>query len=307
MMSNLPPPVFLFAPPRSFTTLVSGMLGVHPDIYGVPELTIFYHAKLSDLWRRGRGNTPSDTRMRHGLLRAVAEIYFGEQTDEAIAGAEHWCGRRQEWPIHKVFDELRGAVAPLRLLEKSPDYTLKPEAMLRAFESCPDCKIIFLTRHPVGQCKSTLSINNGAYPFNCNSFAFENGKAILDPQIAWHDANVNVLNFLETHVPKDQYLRVKGEALLATPEASIRRICRWIGIRDDDDAIRAMVHPETSPFASFGPISALFGNDPNFQRNPFFSKQAARKLPPLDGPLPWREDGATLYPEVKALAQEFGY
>ncbi|CUH78565.1 Sulfotransferase domain protein [Tritonibacter multivorans] len=304
---SLPPPIFLIAPPRSFTTLVSGMLGVHPDVYGVPELTIFYRETLSELWTLGRADTSSDTRMRHGILRAVAEIFFGEQTDAAIAGAERWCARRQDWHVRDVFTELRAAVAPLRLLEKSPDYTLKPEAMLRFFESCPDCKIIFLTRHPVGQCKSTLSINDGAYPFNCNSFAFENGQAILDPQIAWHDMNVNVLNFLETHVPKDQYLRVMGEALLADPEGELKNLCRWLGIRDDEDAIEQMKHPERSPFANFGPISALFGNDPNFQRNPHFKKQRARTLPPLDGPLPWRKDGATLYPEVRALAEEFGY
>lgn len=303
----LPPPIFLIAPPRSFTTLVSGMLGVHPDIYGVPELTIFYHERLDDLWRLGRSGNDGDTRMRHGILRAVAEIFFGEQSDEAIAGAEHWCARRQDWPVGAVFDDLRRAVAPLRLLEKSPDYTIRPAAMERMFRSCPDAKIIFLTRHPVGQCKSTLSINNGTFPISCNSFAFENGKAIIDPQIAWHDMNVNVLNFLESMVPPDQYLRLRGETLLADPEEEFKKVCRWLGVRDDDAAIEAMTRPETSPFANFGPISALFGNDPNFQRNPFFKKQSAAKLPALDAPVPWREDGAGLYPEVIALAREFGY
>lgn len=306
-MNDLPPPIFLIAPPRSFTTLVSGMLGVHPEVYGVPELTLFYHETLSDLWRYGRAGTSSDTRMRHGILRAVAEIFFGEQTDEAITGAEHWCARRQYWPVGKVFDELRAAVAPLRLLEKSPDYTLEPEALLRLNLHCPDAKIIFLTRHPVKQCLSTLNINNGAYPFNCNSFCYKDGEAIVDPQIAWHDMNVNVLNFLENHVPQSRYLRLKGEELLANPEAELKRVCRWLGLRSDQDAIEAMKRPEKSPFANFGPISALFGNDPNFQRNPFFKKQNAQELPPLDAPLPWREDGASLFPEVVELAREFGY
>jgi len=304
---KLPPPIFLIAPPRSFTTLVSGMLGVHPEVYGVPELTIFYRNTLEELWRLGRADTSSDTRMRHGILRAVAEIVFGEQSDEAIAGAEHWCARRQYRPVGEVFNELRLLVAPLRLLEKSPDYTLKPQAMENLFSSCPDAQILFLTRHPVGQCKSTLSINDGAFPINCNSFAFEDDKAILDPQIAWHDMNVNVINFLENTVPATQYLRLKGEVLLAQPEEELKKLCRWLNIRDDDAAVDAMMHPQTSPFANFGPITAMFGNDPNFQRNPYFSKQEAIKMPPLDAPLPWRSDGAKLYPEVVALAREFGY
>ena len=31
------------------------------------------------------------------------------------------------------------------------------------------------------------------------------------------------------------------------------------------------------------------------------------KIPPMDSPLPWRDDGKKLRPEVIALAQEFGY
>jgi len=283
------------------------MLGVHPQVYGVPELVLFYYETLGELWRFGRSYPALDTRVRHGILRAVSEIFYGEQTDEAILAAEYWCGRRQHWHAREVFAELQSRVAPLRLLEKSPDYTAKPDSMLRFFDSFPDAQIIFLTRHPVGQCNSALNIGGGDYPYLCNSFAYEGDKAIIDPQIAWHDMNVNVLNFLETHVPRAQYMQIKGEVLLAEPEAELKKLCRWLEIRDDDAAIDMMMHPERSPFAAFGPISALFGNDPNFQRNPFFSKQAPRALPSLDDPLPWREDGKPLYPEVKALAQELGY
>jgi hypothetical protein len=67
-------------------------------------------------------------------------------------------------------------------------------------------------------------------------------------------------------------------------------VCRWLGIRDDAEAIDAMMHPERSPFACFGPITALFGNDPNFLRGPEFRPHKV-KVPPLDKPLAWRPDG----------------
>ena len=67
-----------------------------------------------------------------------------------------------------------------------------------------------------------------------------------------------------------------------------------------------MMRPETSAYACFGPVTALFGNDPNFMRNPVFRPHKP-KVPGLDGALEWREDGARLKPEVVALAQEFGY
>ena len=93
---------------------------------------------------------------------------------------------------------------------------------------------------------------------------------------------------------------------MGNPESNLTRICRWLGIRDDDEALAAMLHPELSPFACFGPINALFGNDPNFLRGPSFRKHKP-KIPPMDSALPWRDDGKTLRPEVVALAREFGY
>jgi hypothetical protein len=86
----------------------------------------------------------------------------------------------------------------------------------------------------------------------------------------------------------------------------LAKICRWLGIRDDEDAIDEMMHPERSPFACFGPVNALFGNDPNFLRGPRFRPHIPR-VPPLDGPVPWRDDGKGLQSEVIALAREFGY
>jgi hypothetical protein len=67
-----------------------------------------------------------------------------------------------------------------------------------------------------------------------------------------------------------------------------------------------MLHPERSPFACFGPVNALFGNDPNFLRGPTFRPHQV-KLPALDIPAPWRDDSKGLYPEVVSLAHEFGY
>ena len=66
------------------------------------------------------------------------------------------------------------------------------------------------------------------------------------------------------------------------------------------------MHPERSPFACFGPVTALFGNDPNFLSGPTFRPHKPKILP-LDAKLPWRDDGKRLYPEVVKLANEFGY
>ena len=34
-------PLFILAPPRSFTTVTSAMIGQHPEMYGLPETNLF--------------------------------------------------------------------------------------------------------------------------------------------------------------------------------------------------------------------------------------------------------------------------
>jgi len=92
---------------------------------------------------------------------------------------------------------------------------------------------------------------------------------------------------------------------MSDPPEYLGRICRWLDLRDDAGAIEQMMHPERSPFACFGPLDALFGNDPNFLSGPTFRPHKV-KVPPLDQPAPWREDGAGLKPEVVALEADPG-
>ena len=58
-------------------------------------------------------------------------------------------------------------------------------------------------------------------------------------------------------------MRLRGEDLLSEPRIYVRQIAEWLGLRTDDEATEAMLHPENSPFACYGPANAKFGNDPN--------------------------------------------
>ena len=298
-------PLFLLAPPRSYTSVINAMIGQHPQTFGLPELNLFNVTKIKDLWRRVSNEVGGDSNRRHGLLRAVAEIYAGEQTPATITMAQHWAAAREDQATGEVFHELAAQIDPLIPVEKSPAYTISMQRLTRIYETFPDARFIHLVRHPIPQGRSVMNLNDGIFAYFVNSFEFEDNRAIVDPQIAWHDININILNFLEM-VPKDQKIRIRGEEFMKYPQKHLKGICHWLGIRDDDDAIEAMMHPEQSPFACFGPINALFGNDPNFLRSPAF-RQHTPKIPPMDEILPWRDDGKGLRMEVIDLAQEFGY
>ncbi len=299
-------PIFLLAPPRSYTSLVNAMLGQHPQAFGLPELCLFNVDKLVDLWRGSKSEIPENGPLvRHGLLRAIAEIYCGEQRTGTINMALAWASAREEWDTGQVFHALVDKLHPLVPVEKSPSYTMsvkRMQAMRRAF---PNARFVHLVRHPVAQCKSLMAINDGAFSLKVEGFELGEDYALLEPQIAWHDINMNILDFLDD-VPAEQQIRLRGENVMAEPQRYLAEIARWAGLRDDDEAVDAMMHPERSPFACFGPITALFGNDPNFLAGPTFRPHKP-KVPKLNEPVPWRNDGKGLYPEVIRLANEFGY
>jgi hypothetical protein len=299
------PPLFLLAPPRSYTSLINAMLGQHPQAFGLPELCLFNGKLLKDLWIRETDEMSDTTRARQGILRAVAEIYGGEQTKATVMMAHHWAAARENMTVSDVYRELVAKLHPLIAVEKSPAYTIALDRMIAMYETFPDAYFLHLTRHPVGQCKSVMQMNEGAFALYVNSIEFHEDRAFVEPQYQWHDLNINILNFLEI-VPSHQQMRIRGEDIMADPRGQLAMICRWLGIRDDVEAIEEMMHPERSPFACFGPLPALFGNDPNFLRGATFRPHVP-KVPKLDQAVPWRDDGLPLHPQVIALAQEFGY
>jgi hypothetical protein len=107
-------------------------------------------------------------------------------------------------------------------------------------------------------------------------------------------------------VPEGQRLRIRGEDLLSNSDEALRGIAGWLGLQTDGDAIKAMKHPERSPFACYGPPGARFGNDPVFLKNPALHP-ARVKAQSLDGPISWRENGQVFFPKVRQLAEQFGY
>ena len=300
------PPLFLLAPPRSYTSLVNAMLGQHPQAFGLPELCLFNVEQLVDLWRGSDGPISENGAVaRHGLMRALAEIYGGEQTTATVNMARAWAGARNDWTTGRVFQEIVAKIHPLVAVEKSPSYTMSKVRLGWLYHAFPDARFVHLLRHPIAQCKSLMAINEGAFAIKTEAIEFRDDHCVLEPQIAWYDLNLNILEFLE-HVPAEQQIRMRGEDIIGNPQWYLAELAEWAGWRTDAGAIEEMMHPERSPFACFGPINALFGNDPNFLAGPEFRPHVP-KMPKLTEPSPWRDDGKGLYPEVIKMARWFGY
>jgi hypothetical protein len=308
-------PLFILSPPRSFSSIVSAMIGQHPQMYGLPETNLLSSDSVGEWYAHCRR---ASHRMDHGVLRTIAELLFSAQNEDAIALARQWLLARAHWSTGQLLQQFATWVRPRQLVEKSPRLVYHEESLRRLLRMFPRSRLIHLLRHPRGQCTSVMNLirwiqqrgrvarwllDLAAFPIEGEEQA-PSGKG-LDPQGAWLQLNSNICSFLRT-VPTDQWIRVKSESLLTDPGRVLGELCRWLGIRDDPEAIERMTHPETSPFAKIGPRGAEAGNDILFLQNPRLCPSRV-KPQSLEGPLEWRPDAAGFSSRVTELAREFGY
>lgn len=316
---ELPAPLFILAPPRSFTSLACAMLGQHPQLYGFPETHLFCDETIG---ARAERVTRAPYPMADGLLRAVAQLYFGDQTELSIRRARRWLRLRSDLTTDIIFKVLAERVFPRAVVDKSPSTVYNREVLERVHRKFPQARFIHLLRHPRAHGASVMRYfeeraKYGPIPlshwlFQITSYPPPHAHAenrqdgfTLDPQNGWYALNSNICQFLAS-VPADRQMRVQGEELLAKPEKIVREIAAWLGLRSDTEAIAETTHPERSPYAFLGPPGARYGNDPFFLADP--ALRPSRATPQsLEGPLSWRIDGLGFCPEVKFLAREFGY
>lgn len=279
------------------------MLGQHPDAYGVPEVNLLLTDTLEQLVEISSGERMF---LLHGLLRAVAQLYTGEQTLSSIQMAHRWIKRRLHQPSAKVYQELCEKVAPLRIIDKSPAYSKNLTVLNRIRQAFPEAHYLYLVRHPKEQGKSMMKAPQEIATLVAgDSLDYSTEPPTIDPQFAWFSRQAKILDFLGT-LPTHQVMWLRGEDLCNDPRPHLERLCHWLDLAWNDDIYKQMLRTQDSPYACVGPYGAQWGNNPGFQKSPVF-RQAALKPTSLEGSLPWRKDDQGLKPEVVRLAQALGY
>ncbi len=315
--SSLADPVFILSPPCTFSWVICAMLGRHPQMYGLPELHLFTAETIAgwlDLCAR------ESYEMDHGLVRSVAEIYFGSQNEQTVTRARGWLRRRAHFTTGFLLEVLADRLKPLIPVEKSPSIVYRLEFLQRAFEMFPKARFLHVVSHPRTYGESVMeALREAARPqplpqshwlLHLASYPYPDTGDVstgptLDPQRAWYSLNTAIVEFLRS-VPDGQSRTVRGEDLLADTHESGFQIAAWLGLRTDSEALEEMKHPARSPYACYGPANARFGSDIFLLPGPILRPDW---LVPrsLEGPLSWREDGQGFLPEVNQLASQFGY
>ena len=217
-------PVFILAPPCTFSWVVCAMLGQHPQTYALPELHLFTADTMAEWLERSATET---FEMDHGLVRAVAELVYGEQTEATASRARGWLRRRAHFTTGLLLEAIVERIAPRVTVEKSPSTAHSPATLQRALDMFPSARFVHLVSHPRLYCDGVIEILGDATTTNqlppthwLVQLAGDRGGE-PDPQVAWLEANRTIAEFLR-RVPKEQQRLVRGEELLGGSSAHAR-------------------------------------------------------------------------------------
>lgn len=293
----------MLSPPRSFSSVACGMLGRHPQLYGVPELNLFVSDTVEG-WYVTHAQHRNRVQATHGLLRVLAQLHEEQQTEKSIENAWQWLAKRRDWSTKRLWEYLCELVYPKILIDKSPVTSIRQSFMQRALEIIPQAYFMHLTRHPIPATKSfdefrsRIEKKNNHTPDDSDPFSQK-------PLEVWHHSHNTIMNFT-AGLPAGQSLRFQGEKLLEENDKYLIQITEWLGIRSDETALYAMKHPEFSPYACVGPINARYGNDLKFLMSPSL-RSASFKNPPIETSDYFLELDEDAQSQVLSLAHQMGY
>jgi hypothetical protein len=307
-MSHLHAPVFILAPPRSFSTVTTALIGGHSDLYALPEMLTFSCPTVGDLLagvecicRRPPDIHPHDCGVLRARLsgpyRAIAQLHEGNQRPAAIKAARAWLEQRSEWRTEELMDHVLELIEPYVAVENSPDTVLFGDNLARCMTKYPNARYIHLTRHPVTA--QTSIIRHIAL---LNPIMSVNDRRVRAASI-WYLAHSRIVRSLRG-LPPHRWMRLRGEDLLADPALWLGKVLGWLKVCSDPAMIQAMLRTEKWVFAGTGENGSLFGGDYKFMRAPEFRP----RIEVTDGVI---DPSGTLLPEMREmlgqLARGLGY
>ena len=140
-----PPCVLVLSAPSLPGTTLAAALGRNPGCYGVPEINLPLSATVDGFMREMSGPRVSQT---HGVLRALGQLYGGEQTVHSIEMARRWLDLRGWMPTEAAFGEIAARIAPFRMVAPVTAMLYQPSAMKRLRSAFPDAAYVILRAHP---------------------------------------------------------------------------------------------------------------------------------------------------------------
>jgi hypothetical protein len=336
----LPDPVFVLGLPRSSAAVVGRMLGRHPQLYGLPETHLLSYRTLAVWWQAAPAR-------KRGLITAVAELYFGGQTEAAVRRASGWLRRRLHMGTGALLEVLAEGVYPRTLVAPSMGLAWRPPLLKRAYAQFPEARFVHLLQHPrdFGEAVLKALAEQGQLGPGARSRELVRlCSALPRPRAAGEDeaaARPGPGRGRRPGGPKRPGRRRPGaparaagggaepafpadgpdpqwgwyalnrnlvEFLKGVPPAQVYRLRAEDVLADPDAAL-----PTLARWLGLRDDAAAVEEMKHPERSPFAlpGQPAARPQraegSSVEGPLPWRSGGKGFAPKVRQMAREFGY
>ncbi len=213
------PAIFILAPPRSGTTLLSLMLAGHPNIFAANELQLLH---FDDLGERAKAYQGKFSLWKEGAIRALMDL---KNIDANEAKTLIQLEEKQSNSTQAFYAKIQALLEGKILVDKSPSYLLDKYALGRAEDIFEDALYIHLYRHPYSMIKSfeKMRMNQVMYLEQHQYTARQTGELI------WQQSHQNALQFLED-IPKHRQFNISYEALIVDPETVMRNLCTQFGL-----------------------------------------------------------------------------
>ena len=205
--------LFIIGAPRSGTTMLEHMLSSHSCIQGGPEPHLLTPLAHLGPWAKV-DKAPYD----HVLAAESQKLFISQLPNKE---QDYWDACRAYCDvIYGRYLEHNGNGKPI-CLDKTPAYGLILPFMMKVF---PDGKYVVLTRHPLAMFSSFAnSFFDGDYQ------VAQNYNPIINRYVP------AIAEFLrQTEVP---FIHVRYEDLVKDPETWFARICDYIGVPFEQEAI----------------------------------------------------------------------
>ena len=205
------PPFFIFGCPRSGTSLLSRMLGSHPNL-AIPDESHLYNNIYPLVARYG------DLRLEPVRARLVSEIIKTEHIKAwtPALSVNDTLSHLEQNDFHGIVDGLlrswAAKVGKPRWGEKTPQHTLCWRTILSGF---PRAQVIHLVRDGRDVMLSYRS-------------AFFGPKHVYPLALRWREY-LAAADEARDAIGEGRFLQVRYEDLITAPEQELRRICAFLG------------------------------------------------------------------------------
>ncbi|MCW2795680.1 amino acid adenylation domain-containing protein [Nocardioides sp.] len=227
----LAPAVFVLSPPRSGSTLLRVVLGVHPGLFAPPELQLLNFTTLRE--RRRVFSSERDSFWLQGSVRAIMELLGcgPERAERVMADCE-----RRNLSVPEFYGYLQALAGDRMLVDKTPTYALDPVTLRRAEQVFREPLYLHLVRDPRA---AVASFEEARLQVFFPAF-FRSDPRLGSRQLAesvWTLSQRNILDFLR-EVPGRRRHVVRYEDLVGDPEATLRRVTAFLGLPFDPAMVR---------------------------------------------------------------------